>query len=86
LQISLVSEQMEEGLDRNVFTSAGAVVSRSELVFVDLAAQRVAVNAENLRGTRLVAIGAVKNALDKTLFELSYGFFEQNAPIHHLND
>jgi hypothetical protein len=72
--MSLVSfEQMEEALERNVITSAGAVVSRSELVFVDLAAKRVAVNAENLRGAGLIAVGAVQDAFDETLLKFSHG-------------
>src|SRR5579863_247559 len=65
---------------------AGSVVAGRELVLVDFAAQRVAVYAENLRGTRLVAVGAVQDALDETLLKFSDGLVEQNAPVHHLND
>lgn len=48
---------------------AGTVVSGCEFILGDLAAECVAVNAESLRGTGLVAIGAVQDALDEALFE-----------------
>jgi hypothetical protein len=57
-----------------------------ELVFVDFAAQRVAMNAEDLGGAGLVAVGAIQDTLDETLLEFAYGFIEQDAPVHHLND
>jgi hypothetical protein len=65
---------------------AGVVVSGGQLVFVDLAAERVAVNAEDLRGAGLVAVGALQDALDETLLELAHGLIEQDAPVHHLCD
>ena len=43
-------------------------------------------NAEDLGGAGLVAVGAVQNALDETLLEFSHCFFEQDTPIHHLSD
>ena len=45
-----------------------------ELVLIDLAAQGIAVNAKNSGSAGLVAIGAVQDALDKTLFEFADGF------------
>jgi hypothetical protein len=62
----------------------GAVISRAELVLVDFAAQRVAVNAEDLGGARLVAVGAVEDALDEALLELFHSLIEQDAPVYHL--
>lgn len=59
---------------------------RIELVFIDLAAQGVAVNAENFGGARLIAVRAVQNTLDEALFELAHGFIKKNAAFHHLVD
>jgi hypothetical protein len=33
-------------------------------------------NAENLRGAGLVAVGAVKDTLDETFFEFAHGLVE----------
>ena len=73
---------------RNAGHSAGvaAVAVRIELIDIDLAAQGVAVNAEELCGAGLVAGGAVQDALDETLFEFADGLVEQNPPLHHLID
>lgn len=60
------------------------MISRAELVLVDFAAQRITVNAENLCGARLVAVGAVEDALDEALLELLHGLIEQDAPVYHL--
>jgi hypothetical protein len=57
-----------------------------ELMFFQLAAERIAVNAEDLRGAGLIAAGAIHDALDEFLLELGDCFFEQNAPIHHLGN
>jgi len=57
-----------------------------ELVLTDLAAQGIAVNAENFGGAGLVAVGAVQYALDEALLEFSDGFVEKNSPLHHLID
>ena len=63
-----------------------AVAVRIELVSIDLAAERVAVNAKNFGGARLISIGPVQHALDETFFELADGFVEKNPPFHHLYD
>ncbi len=65
---------------------AGSVVAGRKLILANFAAQCIAVNAENLRGSRLVAVGAVQDALDETLLKFSYGLIKQNTPVHHLND
>jgi hypothetical protein len=57
-----------------------------ELVLIDLAAERIAVNAKNSRGAGLVAVGAVQNALDETLFEFANGFVKQDPALDHLID
>ena len=57
-----------------------------ELVFIDLAAKRVPVNAKNSGGARLVAAGAVQDALDETFFEFANGFVKQNPALDHLVD
>ena len=57
-----------------------------ELVRVDLTAQRIAVDAQNFGGARLVAVRTVQNALDETLLEFPNGFVKQNSPLDHLID
>jgi hypothetical protein len=59
---------------------------RIELIFVDFAAQGVPVNAKNLGSAGLVAVGAVQDALDKTLFEFADGLIKKNSAFHHLID
>lgn len=65
---------------------ARAVVVRRELVLVNLAAQRVAMDSEDLRGAGLIAVGTLQDTLDKTLFEFPDGFVKQNAAFDHLSD
>lgn len=55
----------------------------SEIVFADLAAERVAMNSEYLRGAALVPICAFQGSLDELLLEFRDGFLEQNAPLDH---
>ena len=57
-----------------------------ELVLVDLAAECIAMNPENSGGAGLVAVGAVQDALYKTLLEFAYGFVKQNPALDHLID
>lgn len=59
---------------------------RIELVGIDLAAERIAVNAQNFGGARLISVRAVQHALDETLFELANGLVEKNPAFHHLYD
>ena len=66
--------------------SVAAVAVRIEFVYIDLAAQGVAVNAEELGGAGLVTGGAVQDALDEPFFEFADGFVEQNPALHHLID
>ena len=63
-----------------------AVTVRFQLVFADLAAQRIAMNSKDFCGARLVAVGAVQHALDETFFEFPDGFVEQDPALHHLVD
>ena len=65
---------------------ARSVVIGSELVLVDLAAQRIAMDAESLRGAGLIAVGALQYAPDKTFFEFPDGFVKQDAAFDHLSD
>ena len=62
------------------------VAVRIQLVSVDLAAERIAMDAKNFRGARLISIGPVQHALDEALFELAHGLVEQNPALHHLYD
>ena len=64
----------------------GPVAVRIEFVFSDLAAQGVAVNAEDFCGAGLIAVGAIQNALDEALFEFTNSFIEQDPALHHLVD
>jgi hypothetical protein len=57
-----------------------------ELVLIDLAAQCIAMNAKNLGSFGLVAVGAVQDTLDETLFKFADGFVKQNPALHHLID
>jgi hypothetical protein len=57
-----------------------------ELILVDLAAEGIAVNAEHLRGTGLIPIGTVEDALNESFFEFADGLVEEDAAFHHLND
>jgi len=54
------------------------VTVRIELVRIDLAAQRIAVNAKNFGRAGLVAVRAVQNVLDEALFEFADRFVKQN--------
>src|SRR5260370_8393229 len=63
-----------------------AMAVRFELVLIDLAAQRIAVNAKNIGRAGLVAVGAVQDALDETLFKFADGLVKQNPALHHLID
>lgn len=62
------------------------MIVRGELVLADLAAQRVAVNTEDLCGTGLVAVCAVQNPLDEAFFKFFDSLIEQNPSFHHLCD
>jgi hypothetical protein len=57
-----------------------------ELVFADFAAEGVAVNAEELGGSGLVAFGAFEDAADELLFKFRDGFFEADAAVNHGSD
>ena len=57
-----------------------------QLVFAELPAERVAMNPQQMRGARLIAIDAIQHALDEALFEFADGLVEQNAALHHLAD
>jgi len=56
-----------------------------QLIFRHLPAQRIAVNAQQFRGTGLIAVGALQNTLDESFLKFTNGFVEQNAPLHHLS-
>src|ERR1700687_6468849 len=72
------------GASRNL--AQAAVTVRIELIFHELAAQRISVNAEDFSGAGLVSGSAVENTLDETLFEFTNGLVEQNSPLNHLID
>jgi hypothetical protein len=57
-----------------------------QLVLFDLSAERIAVDAEELRRPRLVAVRAIQHALDKPFLELPDGFIKEDSPFHHLID
>jgi len=63
-----------------------AVAVGIELVLIDFAAQRIAVNAQNFSRAGLVTIGAVQNAFDKAFLEFADRFVKKNSPLHHLTD
>jgi len=57
-----------------------------ELIFADLAAQRVAVNSEHFCRPALIPLRALQSALDKALFKFPDCFLEQNPSFYHLTD
>src|SRR5208283_6178794 len=65
---------------------AAAPAPMIQLVFRHLAAQGVAVNAQDFGGTRLVAIGALQDAFDEALLEFPDGLVKQDSALHHLGD
>jgi hypothetical protein len=64
----------------------GAPAVLVELVFTDFPAQRIAVDAQNLRCLGLIAFGAIENTLDEALFKFLDGFVKKNAFLDHLRD
>ena len=55
-----------------------------ELVFFELAAERVAMNSQSARGAALVAFHVIHDAFDETALEFGERFFKQDAAFHHL--
>jgi hypothetical protein len=55
-----------------------------QFVFDQLAAQRVAVNSQDIRSPGLVTVNSIQNSLDKTLLKFSHGFVEEDASLDHL--
>ena len=56
-----------------------------QFVEVDLAAQRIAVNAQKPRGAGLISIGTIENPFNEFFLELVYRFLKQNASLDHLS-
>jgi hypothetical protein len=54
-----------------------------QLIQVDLAAERIAVNSQQPRGARLVAMKTFEHALDEFLFKFVDRFVELDSTIHH---
>src|SRR5260370_3346034 len=57
-----------------------------ELVLTDLAAEGVAMDAEDPRGAGLVAVRAVKHTLDEFLFKFVNRFVKKDPAFHHLTN
>lgn len=57
-----------------------------EFVSVHFAAECVAVDAEDLRCARLIAVGVLENAFDEFFLELGDGFLEKDAALDHQSD
>ena len=55
-----------------------------QLVQIDLAAERIAVNSKQPGGARLVAVKTFQHALDEFLFKFVDRFVELDPTIHHL--
>ncbi len=43
-------------------------------------------DAELFGGAALIAVGALQNVLDETLFEFADGLIKENPAIYHLSD
>ncbi len=52
----------------------------------NLAAQRIAVNSQNLSGAALIPLGVLQHAFDEFLLELRESLFEKDAALHHHSD
>lgn len=63
---------------------AAGAAAPIEFVLDDLAAQRIAVDAEHDCGSGLIALDAIEYALDEALLELADSLVKQNAVFHHL--
>jgi hypothetical protein len=55
-----------------------------KLIFDEFAAERVAVDAEYVRGARAIAVNAVQNAFYEALLKLSNGLVKEDAMFYHL--
>lgn len=65
---------------------APAIGAESQLVFVDFAAERIAMDSEDLCGAGSIAVGALEGALDEFFLELGDCFCKQDAAFDHLPD
>src|SRR4029077_6078242 len=65
--------------------SRSAAVPRPvvQSVFVQFAAQSVAVNAQHAGSAGLIAVGAVQHAFDEFFLELAHRYFEKDATLNH---
>ena len=57
-----------------------------EFVLHNLAAERIAMDAKDMRGAGLIAVDAIEHALNEALLEFSNSLVEEDAPLHHLTD
>jgi hypothetical protein len=64
--------------------SGAPVVAMIQLVDIDLATQRIAMDAQQARGAGLISIRAIQHTLDEFFFEFVDCFFKQNASLDHL--
>jgi hypothetical protein len=69
-----------EARERNSLGASSEVldvaIALIEFVDADLAAQCIAVNAEQAGGAGLIAVRAIQGALDESLLEFIHGFVE----------
>jgi hypothetical protein len=54
-----------------------------KLVKINLAAQRVAMNAQQPGSARLIAVRPIQNPLDKFLFKFIHCFIEMDPTLDH---
>jgi hypothetical protein len=59
---------------------------RIEFVLVNFAPERISVDAQDLGGTRLIAVGAVQYVLDEALFEFTDRLIKEDPTLYHLID
>src|SRR5216683_6985093 len=55
-----------------------------ELIEIDLAAERIAVNSKQPRGAGLVAVETLQHSFDKFLFKFIDRFIKMDSALHHL--
>lgn len=57
-----------------------------EFVLGHFAAEGIAVNAENGGGARLVAVGAIEDALNEAFFKFADRLVEKDTTLDHLQN
>ncbi len=80
------SQVLKAGWMRILIGPSATTDGMVQMILRDFAAQGVAVDSQDLRGTALISLGVFENSPDKLFLELRHGFFEQNPTLDHHSD